>query len=50
MTQWQESASGPPRRYYRLTESGRRVLSEFRESWSRFRKAVESVIAVEGAS
>jgi PadR family transcriptional regulator, regulatory protein PadR len=50
MTEWQESASGPPRRYYRLTDSGRRVLGEFRESWSRFRKAVESVIAVEGAS
>ena len=48
MTEWQESAAGPPRRYYRLTEAGMRSLAEFRQSWKRFRNAVESVIAVEG--
>ena len=49
LTEWVESTSGPPRRYYRLTESGRRALQEFRGSWSRFRNAVESVISLEGA-
>ncbi|CAM5694802.1 hypothetical protein SMICM304S_09125 [Streptomyces microflavus] len=28
-TTWQESASGPPRRYYALTDSGRAALDEF---------------------
>ena len=46
---WRESASGPPRRYYRLTEGGRRALHEFRSSWRRFRNAVESVVSLEGA-
>ena len=50
MTEWQESASGPPRRYYRLTDAGRRELNAFRGSWRRFRNAVESVISLEGAS
>ncbi len=48
-TEWQESASGPPRRYYGLTESGHRTLAEFRGSWLRFRNAVESVVSAEGA-
>jgi PadR family transcriptional regulator PadR len=45
MTEWRESSSGPPRRYYRLTDSGRRALAEFRGSWRRFRNAVESVLS-----
>ena len=28
-TTWQESVSGPPRRYYRLTPKGRHALTEF---------------------
>jgi len=47
VTEWRESSSGPPRRYYRLTPGGRRALSEFRSTWRRFRQAVESVVAVE---
>lgn len=30
---WEESNSGPPRKYYGLTENGQRVLSELRISW-----------------
>lgn len=48
VTEWRESSSGPPRRYYRLTEDGRRGLREFRSSWRRFRRAVESVVAEGG--
>ena len=48
VTEWQESTSGPPRRYYRLSADGRRGLREFRSSWKRFVTAVESVIGKEG--
>ena len=43
-TEWQESPSGPPRRYYRLTAQGRRALKEFREEWMRFRDAVDRLL------
>lgn len=41
---WRESPAGPPRRYYRLTGSGRAALGEFRREWSRFRDAVDSFV------
>jgi PadR family transcriptional regulator PadR len=43
-TNWQESPSGPPRRYYRLTAHGRQALKEFREEWVRFREAVDRLL------
>ena len=36
-TSWQESESGPPRRYYALTPSGRTALAGFVEEWRRSR-------------
>jgi PadR family transcriptional regulator, regulatory protein PadR len=44
-TTWQESASGPPRRYYRITSSGRDALTEFAGSWRRFRGSVDDLLA-----
>ena len=41
---WQESPSGPPRRYYRLTEAGRSALDGFRLEWARFRDAVDHFV------
>jgi PadR family transcriptional regulator, regulatory protein PadR len=41
---WQESSSGPPRRYYRLTEAGRAALETFRVEWRRFRDAVDHFV------
>jgi PadR family transcriptional regulator, regulatory protein PadR len=41
---WSESPAGPPRRYYRITESGKAALRAFRQEWSRFRAAVDSVV------
>jgi PadR family transcriptional regulator, regulatory protein PadR len=41
---WQESPTGPPRRYYRLTEAGRAALEGFRQEWSRFRDAVDQFV------
>ena len=31
--EWQESETGPPRKYYKLATTGRRQLAEFREYW-----------------
>ena len=43
-TSWQESDSGPPRKYYAITPQGRRVLAEFADEWGRFRDAVDIVL------
>ena len=43
-TTWRESTSGPPRRYYRLTSSGRAALGRFTAEWSRFRSAVDHLL------
>ena len=40
----QESPSGPPRRYYRLTNTGRAALDAFRLEWRRFRDAVDHFV------
>lgn len=47
-TTWQESSSGPPRRYYALTAAGARALSDFRDDWTRFRTGVDSLLLSEG--
>ena len=41
---WQESPSGPPRRYYHLTTAGRAALEAFRLEWRRFRDAVDHFV------
>jgi PadR family transcriptional regulator PadR len=43
-TIWRESAAGPPRRYYRITEAGRRVLETFITDWEAFRSAVDALL------
>ena len=43
-TTWRESASGPPRRYYRLTDDGRRALDAFAGDWRRFTAAVDALL------
>jgi len=43
-TEWQESPSGPPRRYYRLTAKGRRALNDFIHEWRRFKDAVDHFV------
>jgi PadR family transcriptional regulator PadR len=43
-TEWRESSSGPPRRYYRLTSTGRQALEGFRQEWTRFRRAVDGIM------
>jgi PadR family transcriptional regulator, regulatory protein PadR len=43
-TTWQESAAGPPRRYYRLSPSGRDALADFAGSWRQFRNTVDDLL------
>jgi PadR family transcriptional regulator PadR len=38
--QWEESTSGPPRKYYRLTELGDKVLKELDSTWLNLVKSV----------
>lgn len=37
---WKESRSGPPRKYYHITEEGRNFLEELRGTWDQLVKAV----------
>ncbi|GII99935.1 PadR family transcriptional regulator [Sediminihabitans luteus] len=43
-TTWQESTSGPPRRYYELTDDGHAALDAFTATWQPFRDAVDSLL------
>jgi PadR family transcriptional regulator, regulatory protein PadR len=43
-TYLQESGSGPPRKYYRLTEAGRTAFLSQSQDWATFAKAVDAVI------
>jgi PadR family transcriptional regulator, regulatory protein PadR len=43
-TTWRESESGPPRRYYRLTESGHTALASFMTEWAKFRDSVDAIL------
>lgn len=38
------SASGPPRRYYRLTDPGREALRDWSEVWRATRDSVDTVL------
>jgi PadR family transcriptional regulator PadR len=40
---WEESTSGPPRKYYRLTESGTEFLNELSKSWEELVQSVAQV-------
>ena len=39
-----EAPGGPPRKYYRLTETGRKTLTAQREEWKSFMAAVENML------
>lgn len=40
---WEESSSGPPRKYYKLTELGEKFSQELKNTWDELKKAVETV-------
>lgn len=40
---WEESPSGPPRKYYSLTEKGRKALQLMDEAWTEVVKTVDYI-------
>ena len=40
----QESASGPPRKYYRLTSAGQESFARQKAEWSAFSRAVDDIL------
>jgi len=42
---WEESTSGPPRKYYVLTENGALFLKELDKTWNNLVSAVNQVIS-----
>lgn len=40
---WEESTSGPPRKYYALTEDGRASLKELDDTWNDLKTAVNKL-------
>lgn len=42
---WEESKSGPPRKYYSITEEGVKFLEELRTTWDELVKAVQVTTA-----
>ena len=41
---WEESKSGPPRKYFKITESGLQFLQELRENWVDFVSSVNTIV------
>lgn len=42
--EWKESASGPPRKYYKLTPLGKKFLLELDDTWAELEHAVKATI------
>lgn len=40
---WEESTSGPPRKYYKITEAGKVSLAELNTSWKALTTAVNKI-------
>ena len=43
-TYLQEAPGGPPRKYYRITETGRATLKAQREEWKNFMTSIEKML------
>ena len=41
---WEESLSGPPRKYYKLTPVGKQYLKELKTTWNELVEAVSKTI------
>lgn len=42
--QWQESKNGPPRKYYQLTNSGKKNLTQILSTWNNLNQSINSLI------
>ena len=41
---WEESKSGPPRKYHQITEQGNALLAELKADWQSLVSSVESIL------
>jgi PadR family transcriptional regulator PadR len=41
---WKESPSGPPRKYYRLTNEGRSFLAGLHQTWEELTGAIQTIL------
>jgi len=41
---WEESSSGPPRKYYKLTLEGEQFLEELKNTWKELNDAINKLI------
>ena len=44
--EWQESVSGPPRKYYSLTSSGQKTLEQLTLIWQKHCLSIQSLIKI----
>lgn len=47
-TEREASMSGPPRKYYELTDLGRTAMRERQDAWQQFRAAMNAVVETAG--
>jgi PadR family transcriptional regulator PadR len=40
---WEESQSGPPRKYYSLTKKGKDMIEALEETWTNLAKSIETL-------
>ena len=41
--EWEESESGPPRKYYKLTKDGEKILELLDKQWADLNKTIDSL-------
>ena len=41
---WEESKSGPPRKYYTLTKKGRETLDDLSKTWETFSNSIKGLV------
>lgn len=40
---WEESSGGPPRKYYELTDEGRKTLEMLEETWKKLQGSIKTL-------
>ncbi len=41
---WEESTSGPPRKYYSLTDQGKEVCLKLKENWDKLNRSINKLV------
>ena len=41
---WEESTSGPPRKYYSLTDQGKEVRLKLKENWDKLNRSINKLV------